>query len=225
MDALELTARPPAQLRPVTSVDRGSPFSITSSRSSKGYRIAMIVRRIAFVAAASAAALVVLGAPGAGAQQHFPANGLLFEAEVGTNGARSLFDVQTSVGSLTSLSLTIVEGVRVPSVKRAGGWQAGTLTLDSVSAPLTLRLPAHPDERSVPLLRRGALRVTFAPRSKTVLRLSGLPAGTHSVEIALRGGRGQLLSSSGCRDEQNFTATATRAGGASPVHTTNGVTC
>jgi hypothetical protein len=182
----------------------------------------MLIRHLP---AATAAALLALGTSGAVAQQTFPANGLLFEGEVASGGRESLFDAQTSVGSLKTLSLTVVEGVKVPNVKRTSGWKAGTLALDSVPTPLTLRLPSHPNERSVLLLRRGTLRVTFAPRSKTVLRLSGLPVRTHSIQIMLRGGRDQLLSSSSCKDEQNFTATATRTGGASPVHTTNGVTC
>jgi hypothetical protein len=181
--------------------------------------------RAARLTGLAAATALALGAAGAGAQQQFPANGLLFHGEAGGTGQDSLFSAQTSTGSLKTLSITIVEGARVPDVARTGGQKVGQLLLDSVPSALTLRLPAHPTGRSLPLLRRGTLRVTFLPHAKTALRLSGLPAHTARVELTLRGGRGRLLTARGCRDEQNFTATATRGGATSPVHTTAGVTC
>jgi hypothetical protein len=176
-------------------------------------------------AALAAAAVLALGATGAGAQQRFPANGLLFYGEAGGTGHDSLFTAQTATGSLKTLSITVVEGARVPAVARTGGRKVGELHLDSVPSTLTLRLPAHPTGRSLLLLHRDTLRVTFHPHAKTVLRLTGLPGRTRSVELTLRGGPGQLLTARGCRDEQNFTATAARTGAASPVHTTAGVTC
>jgi hypothetical protein len=181
--------------------------------------------RAARLIALAATALALGAAGGAGAQQQFPANGLLFYGEAGGTGQDSRFSTQTSAGSLRTLSITIVEGAHVPDVARTGGRKVGQLLLDSVPSALTLRLPAHPTGRSLLLLHRGTLRVTFLPHARTVLRLSGLPVHTARVELTLRGGRGQLLTAHGCRDEQNFTATATRGGAASPVHTTAGVTC
>jgi hypothetical protein len=182
----------------------------------------MLIRPVAALAVVTG---ISLAASGAGAQQQFPPNGLLFNGEAGRQGKRSLFTIQTSQGRLRTLSISIVEGAHVPAVPRTGPRRVGQLRLDSVSSTLPLTLPSHHSRASVTLLRRGSLRVTFAPHSRKILRLSGLPAVTTSAEITLDGGKGQLLTSRGCHAEQTFTADATRSGSKSPVHTVAGVTC
>jgi hypothetical protein len=163
---------------------------------------------------------------GAGAQQQAPPNGLYFVGEAGPLGKRSLFEIMTSRGSLRTVSISIVEGARVPALSATDARPVGLLNLDTVRSALVLTLPRRHSGRSIMLLQRGNLRVRFAPRSKDgVLRLSGLPAKTTRIDISLNGGTEQLLTSQGCYVEQNFEARATRVGAASPVHTVAGVTC
>lgn len=174
-----------------------------------------------------AAALLALAAAGnaatsAIAQQTTDANGIAFSAEAGPQGRQSLFSVQSARGAMSTVALRIVEGAKVPAVKRTAGAQAGTLSLDSVSAPLKLTIPQDGPGTET-LLHRGTLKVVFSPKARNVLTISGLPARTTRLELTLRGGKGQLLSSANCKDEQNFQATITRA--RKTVHAVAGVTC
>jgi hypothetical protein len=161
-------------------------------------------------------------ATGALAQQQTDANGIAFSAEAGPTGKQSLFSLMSSKGAINGVTLRIVEGAKVTAVSRAAGTQVGTLRLDSVSSLLRLTIPSGTSS-SRTLRHRGALKVVFSPKGRNVLTITGLPARTTSLQLTLRGGRGQLLSSASCRDEQNFQATVTRA--RKSVHARAGVTC
>jgi hypothetical protein len=175
------------------------------------------------VAAVGAIAVAVSPAE---AQQQVPANGIAFSAEAGPQGKQSLFTIQSAKGVMTGASIRIIEGARVPSVTRTAGHHVGTLTLDSLEHPLTLTIPARSQASgALTLLRHGTLRVTFSPKAKRVLAMSGLPAMTTRVQLKLNGGKGQLLTSQGCADEQNFTVAVSRAREKAPLHGKAGVTC
>jgi hypothetical protein len=164
--------------------------------------------------------------PVAVAAQQVPAGGLVFAAEAGARGQRSLFTVESARGAMTGASIRIVEGARVPSVARPAGRHVGTLTLGGLPRPLTLKVPArHGPSGTLTLLRRGTLRVTFAPKARNVLSIAGLPAKTTRLQVVLDGGPGQLLTSQDCVDEQNFAVTVTRARGKPALRGVAGVTC
>lgn len=159
------------------------------------------------------------------AQQRADGNGLVFEAEAGGIGETSLIDVQSATGAMRRVELSVVEGARVPVRKRKVGVRVGMLTLDTRPAPVPLVIGVAARSGDVVLARRGALRVVFSPRAKAVLTLHGLPRRTRRIELTLNGGSAQLLTSQGCRDEQNFRVTVWRAGVKRAVQAKAGVTC
>jgi hypothetical protein len=164
--------------------------------------------------------------PVALAAQQVPVGGLVFAAEAGARGQRSLFTVESARGAMTGASFRILEGARVPSVVRRAGRHVGTLTLGGAEQPITLKVRARHDRSgTLTLLHRGALRVTFAPKARTVLSITGLPAKTTRLQVVLAGGPGQLLTSQDCVDEQNFAVTVTRAREKTPLRGVAGVTC
>jgi hypothetical protein len=158
------------------------------------------------------------------AQQTPNADGLAFFAEAGTGGRPSLVSL-LSAHAMRRVDVRVVEGARVPAVARRAGQKAGTLTLDSVDEPIALTIGARTRAGTITLARRGALRVTFAPRAKTVLSVTGLPARTRRLELTLSGGKGRLLTAQGCEGEQNFAVTVERADGGRPLRAAAGVTC
>jgi len=193
--------------------------------SSCHHRVRVTWTPLLVAASLSLAALAALGSV-ASAQQHADRNGMAFSAEAGPLGKKSLFTLSSAKADLRRVDLRILEGARVPSVKRAAGLRVGTLTADGVGSPLALTVPRGGASASdVTLAHHGALRVTFAPGSKTFISITGLPAKTRSVELSFRGGKGQVVTSAGCEDEQNFRATITRAGAKKAVTADAGVTC
>lgn len=121
--------------------------------------------------------------------------------------------------SLRSLGFSALKGVRAAVPRRARGRSAGTLSFFdgtfpyrlATPKPLTLRVP----RRGGVLLHRGALKVTLRPGRRDFLLVTGLPASTRGVRIALRG---LLRTSRPCPVSTTIRATVLGAdGGAAAV--------
>jgi hypothetical protein len=189
-------------------------------------------RRRAIVCGAIAGVLAVIGwmSQLARGQQVYPPNGLRVFIDAGhTLEGLTSVDVETSRGSLHTLSVTITGGASTHIAPGAAGRKAGQIWVNSLPGPYTLHIPRHPGNGAVTLLRHGALRVTFVPAPKAakavVLRVSGLAAHTTSVEIELHGKGGPLLVSEPCPSKQTFLARATRSGASSPASTKSDTEC
>lgn len=185
--------------------------------------------RLSLLVVVGVAAVAVLG-PGARAQQHADRNGIVFSAEAGPLGKPSLFTLMSAKGELRRFALRILDGARVPSVRREAGLRVGTLTVGDAGMVVALVVPRGAASSSassdrITLARRGALRVVFAPGARTFIRVTGLPGGTRSVQLTFRGGKGQVVTSAGCRGGQDFRVTVVRAGSAKPVAAEAGTTC
>jgi hypothetical protein len=189
-------------------------------------------RRRAILCGAMAGVLAVVGwmSQVAHGQQVYPPNGLRVFIEAGqTLKGRTLVDVDTSRGSLHTLSVAIGRDASACIAPGAPGRKAGQIWVNSLPGPYILRIPRHPGSGAVTLLRHGTLRVTFVPSPKAanavVLRVSGLAARTTNVEIELRGKGGPLIVSETCPSKPTFLARATRSGASSPASTESGTRC
>jgi hypothetical protein len=163
-------------------------------------------------------------------QQVYPPNGLLVFADAGRAlKGPAVVSVDTSRGSLHTLSVAITRDASARIAPDAAGRKAGQIQVNSAPAPYALRIPRHPGSGAVTLLRHGALRVTFVPSAKAasgvVLRVSGLAAHTTQVEIELRGNGGALIVAKPCPSKPTFLVRATRTGASSPAATKSGTQC
>jgi len=187
--------------------------------------------------ALSASLIAVIAAVSSAGAQHSPADsGLQLSASVGPWRSPASITVSSVGPAITAVTVSGQRDVAVGIPGRAWGSAVGVLVSVSVpaghgapAASVALRLPRHPAGPDV-VLHRHAPRVvlhlgTPAHLGGRLVTLTGLPLGTSSVRLTLRGrGAGLVGLAHPCPATPTFSARVTRVG-TPPASVTSSSSC